>query len=199
MFSSGGCEAACVHERATAAGFPLGARDHEVRDQESNVFFFSLLLLFFSFLSSFFLSLSLCLCLSASDSFLRLSLTLFLPLALRKVRLHENVVNLLGVCKSPFFAIVSEYLPMGSLDRLLLTLDLEMFDILNLIRGCTAGVAFLHQQNIIHRDIACRNLLVSEEEMKNETERLRSANSDKTITCFVFVFPSRRQRTLTES
>lgn len=81
--------------------------------------------------------------------------------SVRHVRLHENVVNLLGVVKTPHIAIISEFLPMGSLDRLLPTMELDPELIVRLARGTAAGMAFLHAQNIVHRDLACRNLLAT--------------------------------------
>jgi serine/threonine protein kinase len=76
------------------------------------------------------------------------------------VRLHENIVNLLGVCKSPHIAIVSEFIEMGSLDRLLPTLRLEIEDIVRIARATAAGIFYLHSNNVIHRCAAFQHLLI---------------------------------------
>ncbi len=51
---------------------------------------------------------------------------------MRRVRFHENVVGLVGACtETPNLAIVAEYFPLGSLDKMLsvpsFELDLRRF------------------------------------------------------------------------
>jgi serine/threonine protein kinase len=59
-------------------------------------------------------------------------------------------------------AIVMEYCPGGSLDKLLADkqVDLTVEDQLRFIKGIAAGMLHLHASNIVHRDLAARNVLV---------------------------------------
>ncbi|KAF3788655.1 Leucine-rich repeat receptor protein kinase [Nymphaea thermarum] len=87
---------------------------------------------------------------------------------------HENIVKILGYCKSSGDRIlVYEYVANGCLDQWLhgdpptavstrLTWPIRV----NLIRGVAAGLAYLHdgcRPKIIHRDIKASNVLLDEE------------------------------------
>jgi len=77
---------------------------------------------------------------------------------------HPNIVKLLGaVTTSDPVWIVTEYCANGALDELLRQHVLGVNDPLPLrkwAREMAASVMYLHQQKIIHRDIATRNFLV---------------------------------------
>ncbi|KAF8109536.1 hypothetical protein N665_0094s0008 [Sinapis alba] len=86
---------------------------------------------------------------------------------MRKVR-HKNVVQFIGACtKPPHLCIVTEFMPGGSVyDYLhkqkgvfkLPALFKVAIDICN-------GMNYLHQNNIIHRDLKAANLLMDENEV----------------------------------
>jgi len=90
---------------------------------------------------------------------------------MKRVRWHENVVTMFGVCKDPI-GIVSQYMKAGSLDKLLPTINLDLPTFLRFARGTAAGMVFLHSQGIIHRDIACRNLLVTKDKLGAYTVKI---------------------------
>jgi serine/threonine protein kinase len=75
---------------------------------------------------------------------------------------HPNVVKLIGVCKEPQFAIVLEYMEHGSLEKLVFNHEIKLeYDLLvGIARDVAAGIYHLHSEKIIHRDIACRNILL---------------------------------------
>eukprot|EP01018_Ginkgo_biloba_P011259 Gb_18936 [translate_table: standard] len=82
---------------------------------------------------------------------------------------HRNLVRLLGCCnKGPERLLVYEYMPNGSLDRVLFGENgkcLSWEQRLEIIVGTARGVAYLHEDfhvRIIHRDIKCSNILLDE-------------------------------------
>jgi serine/threonine protein kinase len=79
---------------------------------------------------------------------------------------HPNIVQLFGVSlDGPQPVIVMEYCAGGSLDKLLFDRHDEQ-GISNerkmeLIQGIARGIFHLHKHNIVHRDLATRNILLS--------------------------------------
>lgn len=76
---------------------------------------------------------------------------------------HDNVVRFYGACtKQRKYVIVTEYMPGGNLYDFLHkqknTLDLTM--ILRIAIGISRGMDYLHQNNIVHRDLKTANLLM---------------------------------------
>lgn len=64
-----------------------------------------------------------------------------------------------AVMTPPNFCLVSEFLPNGSLEDILIKRPPRPFSDRELVRmamEAAAGVLHLHRENIIHRDIACR-------------------------------------------
>uniref|UniRef100_A0A803NQC1 non-specific serine/threonine protein kinase n=1 Tax=Cannabis sativa TaxID=3483 RepID=A0A803NQC1_CANSA len=83
---------------------------------------------------------------------------------MRKVR-HKNVVQFIGACtKPPSMCIVTEYMSGGSVYDYLHK-KRGFFKLPNLLKVATdisKGMNYLHQNNIIHRDLKAANLLMDE-------------------------------------
>lgn len=76
---------------------------------------------------------------------------------------HPNIVQFYGYYPKPQFSIVMEYMPMGSLFHVLKSEKPLNWDIrLRIATDMASGLSFLHQENIIHRDIKSLNVLLSE-------------------------------------
>ncbi|VDK83244.1 unnamed protein product [Litomosoides sigmodontis] len=78
---------------------------------------------------------------------------------------HENVIRLIGVVtkKEPVM-IVIEYMENGSLDQFLRKNDngiLSLVQIVDMLRGISAGMKYLTEKGFVHRDLAARNVLVN--------------------------------------
>eukprot|EP01119_Soliformovum_irregulare_P018069 TRINITY_DN5478_c0_g1_i3.p1 TRINITY_DN5478_c0_g1~~TRINITY_DN5478_c0_g1_i3.p1 ORF type:complete len:691 (-),score=199.18 TRINITY_DN5478_c0_g1_i3:164-2104(-) len=78
------------------------------------------------------------------------------------MRPHPNVIQLLGVSKDPW-ALVTEYLPEGNIMKFLENGGAKMDEdvIWKISNDVIRGMAHLHAENIVHCDLAARNLLVS--------------------------------------
>eukprot|EP01042_Synura_sphagnicola_P036592 gene36592-biopygen10918 len=77
---------------------------------------------------------------------------------------HPNIVQFLGYCISPRPCIVMEYMPRGSLHQLLRNRQAEiLWDVrMRIALDITRGLAYLHAENIVHRDIKSMNVLLTE-------------------------------------
>ncbi|XP_015575652.1 serine/threonine-protein kinase STY46 isoform X1 [Ricinus communis] len=83
---------------------------------------------------------------------------------MRKVR-HKNVVQFIGACtRPPSLCIVTEFMCGGSMFDFLhkqkQSLDLQ--SLLRVAIDVSKGMNYLHQNNIIHRDLKAANLLMDE-------------------------------------
>ncbi|XP_009624105.1 serine/threonine-protein kinase STY46-like [Nicotiana tabacum] len=86
---------------------------------------------------------------------------------LRKVR-HKNVVQFIGACiKPPLLCIITEFMSGGSLyDFLHKTKGLfNLPSVLKVAIDVSKGMIYLHQNNIIHRDLKTANLLMDENQL----------------------------------
>eukprot|EP01089_Gocevia_fonbrunei_P016714 TRINITY_DN5248_c0_g1_i2.p1 TRINITY_DN5248_c0_g1~~TRINITY_DN5248_c0_g1_i2.p1 ORF type:complete len:439 (-),score=37.01 TRINITY_DN5248_c0_g1_i2:7-1278(-) len=82
---------------------------------------------------------------------------------LQRASQHINVVHCLGINADASLppSIIFEFLPLGSvLDCLKGGPGLLPSELLHISRGLASGVAYLHSQNIVHRDIAARNVFL---------------------------------------
>ncbi len=110
------------------------------------------------------------------------------------MQLHSDyLTRFYGYCLSPRYCLVMEYLPKGSLYGVLhskQTLDWGMR--LQIATDIACGVAFLHKENILHRDIKSLNVLLTENmraklcdfglsKVKNETKSVSTKNSSGTV------------------
>ena len=74
---------------------------------------------------------------------------------------HRNVVTLMGFCRQPA-CIVTEFIDSGSLKEFLRSTknELDLRTAINFLRDTIDGIGHLHDHNIVHRDIAARNVLL---------------------------------------
>lgn len=86
---------------------------------------------------------------------------------MRKVR-HKNVVQFIGACtKPPSLCIVTEFMSGGSVYDYLHKLKgvFKLPSLLKVAIDVSKGMNYLHQNNIIHRDLKAANLLMDENEV----------------------------------
>eukprot|EP01118_Nematostelium_gracile_P013630 TRINITY_DN5171_c0_g1_i1.p1 TRINITY_DN5171_c0_g1~~TRINITY_DN5171_c0_g1_i1.p1 ORF type:complete len:323 (+),score=89.43 TRINITY_DN5171_c0_g1_i1:110-1078(+) len=79
---------------------------------------------------------------------------------------HPNVIRAFGACvdgEGRPMAIVTEFMEKGSLRSLLddKSTEITFLQTISIAREIAKGVNHLHSQNIIHRDLSARNILVS--------------------------------------
>lgn len=94
-----------------------------------------------------------------------LLLLLFSPSFFSRLR-HPNIVCFMGVCLAQQeLCIVMEYLKFGSLKEILQNKDvlIEAEHVRRFALDVCRGMAYLHDRNILHRDLKTANLLVSSE------------------------------------
>lgn len=86
---------------------------------------------------------------------------------MRKIR-HKNVVQFIGACTQPSnLCIVTEFMSRGSLHNFLHK-QRGAFKLPNLLKvaiDVSKGMNYLHQNNVIHRDLKTANLLMDEHEV----------------------------------
>ncbi|CAI9111012.1 OLC1v1011143C1 [Oldenlandia corymbosa var. corymbosa] len=86
---------------------------------------------------------------------------------MRKIR-HKNVVQFLGACtRPPNLCIVTEYMSKGSVYNFLHKQKgtFKLSTLLKVAIDVAKGMNYLHQNNIIHRDLKTANLLMDEHEV----------------------------------
>ncbi len=76
---------------------------------------------------------------------------------------HPNIVQFYGFCVSPKYCIVMEYMPNGSLFDLLHSSQTLLWDMrMRIAIEMAKGLIYLHEENIVHRDIKSLNVLLDE-------------------------------------
>ncbi|KAJ4786516.1 hypothetical protein LUZ62_037762 [Rhynchospora pubera] len=81
---------------------------------------------------------------------------------------HANIVRFFGACTNrPDFCIVTEYMPGGNLYDYLHKdhNKLDLPQILKIAIDVSKGMNYLHQHNIIHRDLKSANLLIDSDQV----------------------------------
>lgn len=75
---------------------------------------------------------------------------------------HPAIVQVLGIStdKNSIF-VVMEFCDRGSLDKLMEKQKLTIEEKLHILHTVAAGIAHLHRERVVHRDIAARNILIS--------------------------------------
>ncbi|KAI6653292.1 Activated CDC42 kinase 1 [Oopsacas minuta] len=76
---------------------------------------------------------------------------------------HENIVRLYGVTVTQPYKMIMELAPKGSLDKYLRSKvnQLSIERMWQYSCQISKGMEYLHSKRIIHRDLACRNVLLS--------------------------------------
>ncbi|TRY50136.1 Serine/Threonine protein kinase [Cryptosporidium tyzzeri] len=76
---------------------------------------------------------------------------------------HPNVTLFLGVVMSPLYCLVTELVPNGSLFDLLHTKNLYLTStqLLKISRDICCGMAYLHENGVLHCDLKSSNILLS--------------------------------------
>lgn len=86
---------------------------------------------------------------------------------MRKIR-HKNVVQFIGACTEPTkLCIVTEFMARGSIYNFLHKQNgsFKLPLLLKMAIDISKGMSYLHQNNIIHRDLKTANLLMDEHEV----------------------------------
>ncbi|PRP78865.1 hypothetical protein PROFUN_01038 [Planoprotostelium fungivorum] len=81
---------------------------------------------------------------------------------LQQLRPHPNVILFIGMCLPPDpISIVTEYCECGSMYSYLRTYNCDLDLKYSFVTGIARGMLHLHKENIIHRDLAVRNILLT--------------------------------------
>ena len=80
----------------------------------------------------------------------------------RNLRPHPNVVSFLGLSTDgPHPAMILEFCSGGSLDKWVYSeKPMDSSVKFKIIKGIAVGMFHLHKNNVVHRDLAVRNILV---------------------------------------
>eukprot|EP00019_Armaparvus_languidus_P013333 CAMPEP_0168584814 /NCGR_PEP_ID=MMETSP0420-20121227/3345_1 /TAXON_ID=498008 /ORGANISM="Pessonella sp." /LENGTH=547 /DNA_ID=CAMNT_0008619651 /DNA_START=159 /DNA_END=1802 /DNA_ORIENTATION=- len=103
---------------------------------------------------------------------------------LAKVANHRNIVRFVGACTQPF-CLVTDFCERGSVYDLVIKhkQQISLKLILSILRDAACGVWHLHQEDVIHRDIAARNVLLTKDFVAQVTDfglsRLRGNEEDR--------------------
>jgi len=76
---------------------------------------------------------------------------------------HDNIVRMIGVCKTTSVMLVLELAQLGQLNKYLKKSQLSIPNILELMYQVAKGMAYLESKNYVHRDLAARNVLLVDE------------------------------------
>jgi serine/threonine protein kinase/ankyrin repeat protein len=83
-----------------------------------------------------------------------------------RVAHHDNIVRFVGVVEDPFPAVVTQFMSRGSLEKMLVGPGAvatrrvtSLTEAVRMMEDAAAGILHLHEERVIHRDIAARNLL----------------------------------------
>ncbi|CAL5086776.1 unnamed protein product [Urochloa decumbens] len=87
---------------------------------------------------------------------------------MKKVR-HKNVVQFIGACtRPPILCIVTEFMHGGSIFDFLYNRrgNFQLPDVIRIASDVSKGMNYLHQINIVHRDLKTANLLMDDQVVK---------------------------------
>lgn len=109
---------------------------------------------------------------------------------------HPNLVRIFGVCIDKKFAIIMEYVPGGSLHDLLHKTETPLSEHtkVNLLYDIAIGLQYLHERDIMHRDLKPPNVLIYSEKKKELHAKIadfglsREITKGQTKTCGIGTF-----------
>ncbi|CAF3391796.1 unnamed protein product [Rotaria sp. Silwood1] len=81
---------------------------------------------------------------------------------------HPHIIKLIGVCTEKPVLLIMELARLGEVLRAYLVANRNDFDLLTLVLYCvqlSSALAYLESKKFVHRDIAARNVLVSNHEL----------------------------------
>ncbi|NP_001348500.1 Serine/threonine-protein kinase STY17 [Zea mays] len=87
---------------------------------------------------------------------------------MKKVR-HKNVVQFIGACtRPPVLCIITEFMHGGSIFDFLYNRrgNFQLPDVIRIASDVSKGMNYLHQINIVHRDLKTANLLMDDQVVK---------------------------------
>jgi serine/threonine protein kinase len=104
-------------------------------------------------------------------------------LKMRALPQHRNVCQFLGVLLLPSFAIVTRFYALGGLEGVVYKdrpdiAPLSKAFVRRVLLGVARGLRHLHQHGIVHRDIACRNVLLDDVSASYSAEQRASEQCD---------------------
>ena len=122
---------------------------------------------------------------------------------------HPNIVQLYGICLPPApYSMVMPFMKHGSLYTLLKkvklgTITLDWDQIKKIARGIIAGLHYLHEKNIVHRDLKSLNILMEQRDgefkplitdfglsvVKNETQTQTLATAGPSVGTRLWMAP----------
>ena len=86
-------------------------------------------------------------------------------------------------CEESKIFLVMEYFTEGSLLNVIKTREFSNADKLNICAGITNGLWHLHASEVLHGDLALRNILI-------DTVKMRAVLSDFGQSCTINIFPN---------
>eukprot|EP00163_Fabomonas_tropica_P026381 TRINITY_DN4820_c0_g1_i1.p1 TRINITY_DN4820_c0_g1~~TRINITY_DN4820_c0_g1_i1.p1 ORF type:complete len:251 (+),score=16.91 TRINITY_DN4820_c0_g1_i1:33-755(+) len=90
---------------------------------------------------------------------------------------HENILGFLGIVEEPM-CLVTEYMQNGNLRQYIAQYQpLQTPQLLKILKDICCGMAYLHSQNILHRNLKCENILVDSHQTCKIADFTRSSLS----------------------